>query len=94
MSSFLTHGQINLNATFFSRTFASSAPAEIAFGLMAQFDITMEVSYLVMTVFLLGYVFGVSSFLCPLMFLTWHLSHSSGAPAANSSVADPSSLEP
>ncbi|KAJ7065559.1 MFS polyamine transporter [Mycena amicta] len=39
-------------------TFASSAPSSATGSIMAAFDLTPEVSYLVTSVFLLGYVFG------------------------------------
>ncbi|KAF8340247.1 MFS polyamine transporter [Amanita rubescens] len=39
-------------------TFASSAPAEATLGVIQEFNITAEVSYLVTAVFLIGYIFG------------------------------------
>ncbi|KIY53154.1 MFS general substrate transporter [Fistulina hepatica ATCC 64428] len=39
-------------------TFASSAPTSAVFAIQAQFQTSSEVSYLVTTVFLLGYTFG------------------------------------
>ncbi|CAA7270304.1 unnamed protein product [Cyclocybe aegerita] len=39
-------------------TFASSAPSSASFRIMREFDTSREVSYLITTVFLLGYVFG------------------------------------
>ncbi|KAH9476296.1 Ascochitine biosynthesis cluster MFS transporter [Psilocybe cubensis] len=41
-------------------TFASSAPSSAAHEIMAEFNTSKEVSYLITTVFLLGYVFGPS----------------------------------
>ena len=45
----------------FLSTFASSAPSSASHKIFVRFDITKEVSYLITTTFLLGYVFGVSS---------------------------------
>ncbi|KAF9481756.1 MFS polyamine transporter [Pholiota conissans] len=39
-------------------TFASSAPSSATFSIIAAFDIKREISYLLTTTFLLGYVFG------------------------------------
>jgi DHA1 family multidrug resistance protein-like MFS transporter len=39
-------------------TFASSAPTAASKDIGAQFDVPLEITYLVTTVFLLGYVFG------------------------------------
>jgi len=58
------------NLKFSYRTFASSAPAEATLGVIQQFNITPEVSYLVTAIFLIGYVFGVSLFLLSLNVLT------------------------
>ena len=44
------------------RTFASSAPASAVIEIRKQFNVSAEISDLVTTVFLLGYVFGVKSF--------------------------------
>lgn len=40
-------------------TFASSAPSSTSSYIVREFQIPAEVSYLLTTVFLLGYVFGV-----------------------------------
>jgi hypothetical protein len=42
-----------------NRTFASSAPSVASTQIALQFQVSKEVSYLVTTTFLLGYVFGV-----------------------------------
>lgn len=44
-----------------NRTFASSAPAVASTQIEQQFQVPKEVSYLVTTTFLLGYVLGVST---------------------------------
>jgi MFS transporter, DHA1 family, multidrug resistance protein len=41
-----------------SRTFASSAPSTASNVIAAEFGVSLEVSYLVTTLFLVGYVFG------------------------------------
>jgi hypothetical protein len=43
-------------------TFASSAPSSATGAIIKEFNIPKEVSYLITTVFLLGYVFGVGHF--------------------------------
>lgn len=47
--------------TVYDRTFASSAPTAATRGIIAEFGVSREVNYLVTSVFLLGYVFGVRS---------------------------------
>ncbi|KAG6910333.1 hypothetical protein DXG01_011401 [Tephrocybe rancida] len=41
-----------------SRTFASSAPTSTTNAIKAQFNVSSEITYLITTVFLLGYTFG------------------------------------
>jgi hypothetical protein len=41
-------------------TFASSAPSSATIGIMKELNVSREVSNLITTVFLLGYVFGVN----------------------------------
>lgn len=45
-------------ANYLCRTFASSAPTSATIAIERQFGISSEVSYLVTTLFLVGYVFG------------------------------------
>ena len=55
----IQHGIDDIRNT---RTFASSAPSTAAFRVAAEFHSSTEVSYLVTSVFLVGYVFGTSGY--------------------------------
>ena len=49
---------VKLIITF--RTFASSAPSSATIGIMKDLNVSREISNMITTVFLLGYVFGVN----------------------------------
>lgn len=73
-----------------SRTFASSAPSIASEGIRQEFGVSREVSDLITTTFLLGYVFGVCSDPSPnIRFVNPRPSHCSGAQVPKSQVASP-----
>lgn len=43
------------------RTFASSAPSSATLAIAKEFHVSAEVSYLITSLFLVGYVVGVTS---------------------------------
>ena len=61
----------NVNAHLlnsFLSTFASSAPSSATSRVVEEFQISQEVGYLITSLFLFGYVFGVSGYLVRLYF--------------------------
>jgi hypothetical protein len=76
-----------------NRTFASSAPAVASTQIEQQFQVSKEVSYLITTTFLLGYVLGVSTVISTVNLLMCQIfSQFSGVQEVNKSDEDPSSL--
>lgn len=76
-----------------NRTFASSAPAVASTQIEQNFQVPKEVSYLITTTFLLGYVVGVSIVILMVNFLmSQNFSQFSGVQEVNKSAEDPSSL--
>lgn len=80
----LLNFEFEINQRYRYSTFASSAPSSATRKIIEEFGIPDEVSYLVTTVFLLGYVFGVRRKWCGFLVFTYfvelYYSHCSGDP--------------